>query len=145
MNFWSRFEKMDTPLDEYIMKNLGSSKVGQILAKELDRQEKTVELIPSENYPSVAVRLALASAFGQKYAEGYPTKRTSGMTGRYYGGCGPTNELEEYCCDMWRKVFHTDYHVNVQPHSGSQANYAAYASILDLGDTVLSMSLNDGA
>ena len=54
------------------------------------------------------------------------------------------DELEEYCCDMWRKVFHTDYHVNVQPHSGSSANFAAYMSVLSPGDTILAMNLNNG-
>ena len=54
------------------------------------------------------------------------------------------DEIEEYCCDMWRKVFHTDYHVNVQPHSGSNANLAAYFSVLKPGDTILAMDLNNG-
>ena len=64
--------------------------------------------------------------------------------GRYYGGCQYVDELEEYCCDKWREVFSTDYHVNVQPHSGSSANLAAYMSVLKPGDTILAMDLNNG-
>ena len=79
-----------------------------------------------------------------KYSEGYPAEHKSGSKGRYYGGCEYIDELEEYCCDMWRKVFNTDYHVNVQPHSGSSANLAAYMSVLKPGDTILAMSLNNG-
>ena len=56
---------------------------------------------------------AVGSCFTNKYAEGYPVERTSGNSGRYYGGCQYINELEEYCCDQWRKVFNTNYHVNV--------------------------------
>ncbi len=85
-----------------------------------------MELIASENYCSEAVLAACGSCLSWKYAEGYPYVRTSGNTSRYYGGTEFVDELEEYCCDMWRKVFDTDYHVNVQPHSGSQANFAAY-------------------
>ena len=89
---------------------------------------------------------AVGSIMTNKYTEGYPAKRKNdvGRAGRYYGGCENFDELEEYCCEMWRKVFNTDYHVNVQPHSGSQANMAAYMSILDIGDTILSMSLDAG-
>ena len=64
---------------------------------------------------------------------------------RYYGGCENVDNLEEYCCNMWREVFKTDYHVNVQPHSGSQANFAAYMSVLNPHDKILSMSLDNGA
>ena len=89
---------------------------------------------------------AVGSIMTNKYTEGYPAKRKDniGRAGRYYGGCENFDELEEYCCEMWRKVFNTDYHVNVQPHSGSQANMAAYMSVLNLGDTILSMSLDAG-
>ena len=89
---------------------------------------------------------AVGSIMTNKYTEGYPAKRKNdvGRAGRYYGGCENFDELEEYCCEMWRKVFNTDYHVNVQPHSGSQANMAAYMSVLNLGDTILSMSLDAG-
>ena len=70
--------------------------------------------------------------------------RTTGNTSRYYGGTKYVDELEEYCCNKWREVFGTDYHVNVQPHSGSQANFAAYKAILKPGDTILSLSLDNG-
>lgn len=120
------------------------SKVFDLILEEENRQKITWELIPSENRPSANVRMALASCFGDKYAEGYPAERETGNKGRYYGGCQVVDELENYCCEMWQKVFHTKYHVNVQPLSGSQANMAAYMSVLQPGDTVLSMSLDNG-
>ena len=120
------------------------SKVFELMHKEQERQNKTVELIPSENFVSDNIRMALASVFSNKYAEGYPTDRTTGNKGRYYGGCQIVDELEQYCCDKWKEVFDTSYHVNVQPHSGSQANMAAYMAFLKPGDTVLSMSLDNG-
>lgn len=120
------------------------SKVFDLILEEENRQKMTWEFIPSENRPSANVRMALASAFGDKYAEGYPAERETGNKGRYYGGCQVVDELENYCCEMWQKVFHTKYHVNVQPLSGSQANMAAYMSVLQPGDTVLSMSLDNG-
>ena len=70
--------------------------------------------------------------------------RTSGNKGRYYGGTEFVDLLEEYCCDTWKKVFDTDYHVNVQPHSGSQANFAAFKALINPGDTILSLSLDNG-
>lgn len=118
--------------------------VGGLIEKEYNRQKNNVELIASENYCSEAVLAACGSCLSWKYAEGYPYVRTSGNTSRYYGGTEFVDQLEEYCCDMWRKVFDTDYHVNVQPHSGSQANFAAYKSILEPGDTILSLSLDNG-
>ena len=121
------------------------SKVFDFIEREQRRQDSTVELIASENFVSENVMRAVGSCLTNKYAEGYPTERVSGNRGRYYGGCEVVNELEEYCCETWRKVFHTDYHVNVQPHSGSSANLAAYMSVLKLGDKILSMNLNDGA
>ena len=120
------------------------SKVFAMIAKEQQRQEENIELIASENFVSDNVRAAAGSCLTNKYAEGYPTERRSGNTGRYYGGCEAVNELEEYCCEMWRRVFTTDYHVNVQPHSGSSANMAAYMSVLQPGDTVLAMNLDNG-
>ena len=120
------------------------SKVFAMIAKEQQRQEENIELIASENFVSDNVRAAAGSCLTNKYAEGYPTERRSGNTGRYYGGCEAVNEIEEYCCDMWRRVFATDYHVNVQPHSGSNANMAAYMSVLQPGDTVLAMNLDNG-
>ena len=122
-----------------------SPRVAEILDNEMDRQEENCELIASENFVSDAVLAAVGSCFTNKYAEGYPTNRYSGREGRYYGGTQNVDELEEYCCNKWREVFNTDYHVNVQPHSGSQANFAAYMSVLEPGDTILSMSLENGA
>ena len=121
------------------------SKVFDFIEREQRRQDSTIELIASENFVSENVMRAVGSCLTNKYAEGYPTERVSGNRGRYYGGCEVVNELEEYCCETWRKVFHTDYHVNVQPHSGSSANLAAYMSVLKPGDKILSMNLNDGA
>lgn len=121
------------------------SKVFEIIDKEKQRQNNTIELIASENFVSENVLRAVGSCLTNKYAEGYPEfARHSGNQGRYYGGCKYIDELEEYCCDKWREVFNTDYHVNVQPHSGSQANYAAYMAVLKPGDTILSMNLNNG-
>ena len=88
---------------------------------------------------------ALGSCLTNKYSEGYPAQREdNGRKGRYYGGCEYVDQIEEYCCHKWREVFSTDYHVNVQPHSGANANLAAYMSVLQPGDTVLAMSLNNG-
>lgn len=127
---------------EFIKKT--SPVVGGFIEKEYYRQKNNVELIASENYCSEAVLAACGSCLSWKYAEGYPYVRTSGNTSRYYGGTEFVDQLEEYCCDVWRKVFDTDHHVNVQPHSGSQANFAAYKSILKPGDTILSLSLDNG-
>ena len=121
-----------------------SPTVAGIIDKEYNRQKNNIELIASENYCSEAVMAACGSCLSWKYAEGYPYKRTSGNKGRYYGGTEFVDELEEYCCDKWREVFNTDYHVNVQPHSGSQANFAAYKAILEPGDTVLGLNLDNG-
>ena len=120
------------------------SKVFDLIEKEQNRQNTTIELIASENFVSNDVMKAVGSCLTNKYSEGYPTHRTSGNTGRYYGGCHIVDEIEEYCCDKWREVFHTDYHVNVQPHSGSSANLAAYLSVLKPGDTILAMDLSNG-
>ncbi len=127
---------------EFIKKT--SPTVGGFIEQEYNRQKNNVELIASENYCSEAVLAACGSCLSWKYAEGYPYVRTSGNTSRYYGGTEFVDQLEEYCCDVWRKVFDTDYHVNVQPHSGSQANFAAYKAILQPGDTILSLSLDNG-
>lgn len=120
------------------------SKVFEIIELEQKRQDTTVELIASENFVSDNVLRALGSCLTNKYTEGYPANHKSGSHGRYYGGCIYYDELEEYCCDKWREVFSTDYHVNVQPHSGSSANLAAYFSIIKPGDTILSMNLDNG-
>lgn len=120
------------------------SKVFEFIRKEEERQAHNIELIASENFVSENVMRAVASCLTNKYAEGYPAVRSSGNKGRYYGGCEYVDELEEYCCDMWRRVFATDYHVNVQPHSGTSANMEAYSAVLTPGDTILSMSLSAG-
>lgn len=117
----------------------------ELIEKEKKRQDENIELIASENFVSEDVLKAMGSVLTNKYSEGYPLIRTSGNKGRYYGGCQFVDEIEEKCCDLWRQVFNTDYHVNVQPHSGSTANFAAYFSVLNAGDTILSMSLNNGA
>ena len=114
------------------------SKVFEIIAKEQNRQNTFIELIASENFCSENVMKAVGSCLTNKYSEGYPSKR-------YYGGCEHIDELENYCKEQWQKVFNTDYHVNVQPHSGSSANLAVYAALLNKGDKVLSMELNNGS
>ena len=118
--------------------------IKKLIEKEALRQSENIELIASENFVSPMVLEAMGSCLTNKYAEGYPAERSSGNKGRYYGGCEVVNEIEEYCCGLWRKVFNTDYHVNVQPHSGSQANACAYAAVLNPGDTILAMNLNNG-
>src|SRR5574344_309792 len=100
------------------------------------RQNEGIELICSENYPSVSVREAAASIFTAKYAEGYPDHR-------YYGGCVNVDAVEKIAIERACKLFHCAY-ANVQPHSGSQANFAAYHALLNPGDTILSLELNDG-
>lgn len=113
------------------------SKVFDMIAAEEERQANTVELIASENFVSEDIKRAVGSCLTNKYSEGYPGRR-------YYGGCQEVDKIELYCQEQWQKVFNTDYHVNVQPHSGSQANMAAYMSVLKPGDTILSMSLDNG-
>jgi glycine hydroxymethyltransferase len=107
-----------------------------LMDDELTRQEDTLELIPSENLASVAVLEALGSWLNNKYAEGVPGKR-------YYGGCQVVDKVENLARDRCRELFGAD-HANVQPHSGSQANMAAYASVLKPGDRVLGMALDQG-
>ena len=121
-----------------------TSKVMYYIAAEQVRQDMTVELIASENFVSENVLKAIGSCLTNKYSEGYPALRDMGNKGRYYGGCHVVDELEEYCIAKWKEVFHTDYHVNVQPHSGTNANIAAYLSVLKPGDTALAMSLDNG-
>ncbi len=121
-----------------------ASHVFDLIGQEELRQATTVELIASENFVSSDVLRAVGSCLTNKYSEGYPAHRAMGNQGRYYGGCHIVDELEEYCVSKWKEVFSTDYHVNVQPHSGSSANLAAYMALLQPGDTVLSMSLSNG-
>ena len=121
-----------------------ASRVFDYIAREERRQAETVELIASENFASEAVCRAVGSCLTNKYSEGYPAHRAMGNQGRYYGGCHVVDELEEYCIAKWKEVFSTDYHVNVQPHSGTSANLAAYLALLRPGDRILSMSLANG-
>ncbi len=121
-----------------------SPTIGGLIEKEYLRQSNNIELIASENYSSEAILAACGSCLSWKYAEGYPTDRYSGSESRYYGGTEFVDQIEEYCCNKWREVFSTDYHVNVQPHSGSQANFAAYRAFLNPGDTILAMTLDNG-
>ena len=106
------------------------------IAAEVERQQDHIELIASENYVSCAVMEAQGSQLTNKYAEGYPNKR-------YYGGCEHVDVAEQLAIDRCKKLFGAEY-VNVQPHSGSQANQAVYASVLKPGDTILGMSLAHG-
>ena len=136
-----------TNLDKELINYLPSnSPTTQYMLDEIKRQDENIELIASENFVSDAVRAACASVFTNKYAEGYPeyVTRISGRSGRYYGGCENVDKLEEYCCNKWRDVFQTDYHVNVQPHSGSQANAAMYMALCKPGDTILALDLASG-
>jgi glycine hydroxymethyltransferase len=110
--------------------------VAALLDEELERQEETLELIPSENLASVAVLEALGSWLNNKYAEGVPGKR-------YYGGCQVVDKVENLARDRAKALFGAE-HANVQPHSGTQANMAVYASVLTPGDTVLGMALDQG-
>jgi glycine hydroxymethyltransferase len=108
----------------------------EALDGELERQRTTVELIASENFASPAVLAAQGSVLTNKYAEGYPGKR-------YYGGCEWVDRAEQLAIDRAKELFGSD-HVNVQPHSGSQANEAAYAALLEPGEKVLAMDLAHG-
>ena len=121
-----------------------ASRVFDYIAREERRQAETVELIASENFASEAVCRAVGSCLTNKYSEGYPAHRAMGNQGRYYGGCHVVDELEEYCIAKWKEVFSTDYHVNVQPHSGTSAHLASYLALLQPGDRILSMSLANG-
>jgi glycine hydroxymethyltransferase len=112
------------------------AEVQEALDSELERQRTTIELIASENFASPAVLAAQGSVLTNKYAEGYPGKR-------YYGGCEQVDKVENIAIERAKQLFGAD-HVNVQPHSGSQANEAAYAALIDPGDKVLSMDLAHG-
>lgn len=106
------------------------------IEKEKERQENHIELIASENYTSNYVMDAQGSQLTNKYAEGYPGKR-------YYGGCEYIDMIEELAIHRAKKLFNADY-ANVQPHSGSQANFAVYMALLNPGDTILGMKLSHG-
>jgi glycine hydroxymethyltransferase len=110
--------------------------VAKAIDLESQRQEEHIELIASENYTSPRVMAAQGSKLTNKYAEGYPGKR-------YYGGCEFVDDVEMLAIERARQLFGADY-ANVQPHSGSQANAAVYHALVEPGDTILGMSLNEG-
>ena len=108
----------------------------EALDKEVKRQEDNIELIASENYVKPYILEAAGSILTNKYAEGYPEKR-------YYGGCENIDVIEQIAIERAKELFHCD-HANVQPHSGSNANFAAYSALLKPGDKVLAMNLTEG-
>ena len=110
--------------------------VADAIGQELSRQRSSIELIASENFASPAVMEAMGSVLTNKYAEGYPGKR-------YYGGCEKVDIIEDLARDRAKKLFNCQF-VNVQPHSGANANFAAYQALVNLGDTVLGLSLDHG-
>ena len=112
------------------------SEVGAAIEAEAARQRRNLELIASENIVSEAVMLAMGTVLTNKYAEGYPGKR-------YYGGCECVDVVENLAIERAKKLFGCDY-ANVQPHSGAQANMAAFIAMLKPGDTVMGMNLNHG-
>lgn len=120
------------------MKRLKKSdpEIYNAIHKELERQKNTIELIASENFTSLAVLEAGGSVLTNKYAEGYPSRR-------WYGGCGCVDDAETLAIERAKSLFGAQ-HVNVQPHSGSQANMAVYFALLEAGDTVLAMDLACG-
>src|SRR5699024_7306721 len=106
------------------------------IVAEKKRQQDNIELIASENFVSQGVMEAAGSVLTNKYAEGYPGRR-------YYGGCEHVDVAEDLARDRAKEIFGAE-HVNVQPHSGAQANMAVYFSVLEPGDTVLGMNLSHG-
>jgi glycine hydroxymethyltransferase len=120
------------------MKHLpqADEQVFQAIQKELGRQRSKIELIASENFVSEAVMEAQGSVLTNKYAEGYPGRR-------YYGGCEYVDIVEDLARNRAKEIFGAEY-VNVQPHSGAQANMAVYFTVLEQGDTVLGMNLSHG-
>ena len=111
-------------------------KIRDLINKEVARQEHGLELIASENFATMAVMEAMGTALTNKYAEGLPRKR-------YYGGCEVVDEVEQLAIDRAKALFKAE-HVNVQPHSGAQANMAAYLAVAKLGDTLLGLALPHG-
>ena len=112
------------------------AEIASAIVMETKRQNDTLELIASENHVSKAVLTAMGSVFTNKYAEGYPGKR-------YYGGCGPTDIVENIAIDRAKQLFGAE-HANVQPHSGSQANMSVYFAVLKPGDTIMGLDLAHG-
>ena len=123
-------ERMALPLAEV------DPEVHAAIQAELERQNSRLELIASENFTTEAILEATGSVFTNKYAEGYPGRR-------YYGGCENVDTVESLARERAKKLFGAE-HANVQPHSGSQANEAAYAAVVKPGDTVFGMNLSHG-
>lgn len=123
-------ERMSRPLSQV------DPEIDEAIQHEVERQHSRLELIASENFTSEAILQATGSVFTNKYAEGYPGKR-------YYGGCEFVDIVENLARERAKKIFGAEY-VNVQPHSGSQANQAAYAAVIQPGDTILGMNLAHG-
>ncbi|MDP3787968.1 MAG: serine hydroxymethyltransferase [Candidatus Chromulinivorax sp.] len=118
------------------MKNIKDFKIQSLLQQEQERQKHGINLIASENYASQEVMDVTGSVFCNKYVEGYPGQR-------YYSGCKIYDQVELLAIDRFKQIFGAE-HVNVQPHSGSQANAAVYLAVLNIGDTILSMDLAAG-
>ena len=112
------------------------TEIEELISQEKERQATSLQLIASENFASPAVMNATGSVFTNKYSEGYPRRR-------YYGGNAKVDVVEQLAIDRVKKLFGAE-HANVQPHSGSQANAAVYMALLDVGDTVMGMSLDHG-
>ena len=132
--------------------------IENLIQEELKRQQNTIELIASENIVSEDVLKAVGSVLTNKYAEGKPPTECDTddwedlvfkhdfeyRSRRYYNGCHVIDRIETLACSRFKALFGTNYHVNVQPHSGAQANMAVFEALLDYGDTVLSMDLSNG-
>jgi glycine hydroxymethyltransferase len=132
------FDMENTGKEKNFMNNLKQTdiEVYNAIVAEVKRQQNTLELIASENIVSMAVLEAMGSVMTNKYAEGYPGKR-------YYGGCENMDTVEQLAMDRAKALFGADY-VNVQPHSGAQANMAVYFAFLNYGDTIMGMNLSHG-
>ena len=122
-------------LECYHMKNI-HKKLQAFLVLETHRQDEGLELIASENYTSSAVRELQGSILTNKYAEGFPGKR-------YYGGCEEVDKIEQLAIDLAKQVYGCQF-ANVQPHSGSSANFIVYSALLQPGDTIMALGLNEG-
>ena len=110
--------------------------IAEVLRRELERQQRTLEMIASENFVPISILECQGSVLTNKYAEGYPGKR-------YYGGCEVVDEIEQTAIDRAKELFGAE-HANVQPHAGAQTNMAVYMAALKPGDTILSLELSHG-
>lgn len=128
--------KLKATIDSWQHVSSVDPEIAELLRREAERQQNTLDLIASENYTSPAILAAQSSTLTNKYAEGYPHRR-------YYGGCEEIDRVEILAIERAQKLFFAE-HANVQPHSGSQANMAAYFTLLEPGDKVLAMKLSHG-